>query len=43
MTKILIVDDNGSIRRILTEILETRNYAHRVRRVWKSSRKKILI
>ncbi len=27
MTKILIVDDNGSIRRILTEILETRNYA----------------
>jgi len=27
MTKILIVDDNGSIRRILTEILESRNYA----------------
>ena len=29
MIKILIVDDNGSIRRILSEILETRNYTVR--------------
>ena len=29
MAKILIVDDNGSIRRILSEILETRNYTVR--------------
>jgi len=29
MTKILIVDDNKSIRRILAEILETRNYTVR--------------